>query len=303
MMKKTILITGISGVLGGNLVKGILEQTDYNIISLTANVRDVKAEFKDKRIVHLNREDWFNKIDRNIDISTFINCGFPRTSNPLYLAKGINSMESLIKRALQLNVKNIINISSQSVYSQRKKKAADELTEVCPESLYGMTKYSVEKIIDLLCEKNKEINYSHIRLGSLVNSEFKNRMPHKFMEQALNNKPIQVNGSNLNMSYLHVNDAVNAILSMLHKDNFKWGKVYNLGSDKSYLVKDIANTIKLFLRKTENRQVEVILSENESKFNNLVDSTLFFNDFNWRPTIYLEEFLSEAYKSITSNYK
>jgi len=297
MTKKTILLTGVSGVLGENIVTQILKNTDYNIIGLTGNITDMREKFNTKRVLLLDRDNWFNIIDKKSYIDTFINCGFPRTSDPTMLAKGLEDIEILINNVIKLNVKNIINISSQSVYSQKKTEAATELTEVCPESLYGMTKYSVEKIIDLLC-KQKDINYTHIRLGSLVSLDLKNRMTYKFMDQAFNNQPIYVNALNLNMSYLHVSDASNAILNMLYKDNFNWKKIYNLGSAKSYLVKEIASTVKDFLERKENKHVEVVLAYNEDIFNNLVDSTLFFNDFDWKPSFGLEDILLEVYEAL-----
>src|SRR5699024_7871486 len=128
MTKKTILLTGVSGVLGENIVTQILKNTDYNIIGLTGNITDMREKFNTKRVLLLDRDNWFNIIDKKRYIDTFINCGFPRTSDPTMLAKGLEDIEILINNVIKLNVKNIINISSQSVYSQKKTEAATELT-------------------------------------------------------------------------------------------------------------------------------------------------------------------------------
>lgn len=297
MTKKTILLTGVSGVLGKNIVTQILKKTDYNIIGLTANISPMKEKFNTKRVLLLDRVNWFNIIDKKTHIDTFINCGFPRTSDPTMLTKGIEDTEILINNVIKLNVKNIINISSQSVYSQKKTEAATELTEICPESLYGMTKYSVERIIDLLC-KQENINYSHIRLGSLVSLDFKNRMTYRFVELAFNNKPLQVKSSNLCMSYLHVDDATNALLKMLQNDSFKWKKVYNLGNSEIFKVDILAELIEEKMKLKESKEVEVKLESENFIHNNTLNSSLFSQDFDWRATVFLKDMIEESYEHI-----
>src|SRR5699024_5690965 len=232
-MKETILITGVSGVLGGKLLSKLIQTGEYNIIGLTSSPELVKANLQEGKseVTLLDRRNWYQQIDKGVKITTFINCGFPRTSNPTELAEGIVDIIDLIKKSISINVKNIINISSQSVYSQKKDEAATEDIKVCPESLYGMTKYSVEKAIDLLCEY-QQVNYSHLRLGSLVNLDFKNRMTYKFVEKGLKGEEIEVDGEDLEVSYLHVDDAVEGIMKMIKSSSKKWRRIYNLGSDE-----------------------------------------------------------------------
>lgn len=297
MTKKTILLTGVSGVLGENIVTQVLDNTDYNIIGLTTKVTQMKESFKNNRVLFLDRSNWFNTIDKSVLIDTFINCGFPRTSNPLVLAKGLEDIETMIKNVLKLNVKNIINISSQSVYSQKKKESATELTDMCPESLYGMTKYSVERIITLLC-KQKEVNYTHIRLGSLVSLDFKNRMTYKLVELAFNNKPLQVKSPNLYMSYLHVDDASDALLKMLQNDSFRWQKVYNLGNPEIFKVEELAELIKEQMMLKESIEVKVKLENENFIHNNTLNSALFSHDFDWDARVYLKDMIEESYEYI-----
>jgi|SRR5699024_5026429 len=295
MTKKNVLLTGISGVLGRNIVFKILNNTNFNIIGLTADIGNSKFIFDNDRVLLLDRNNWFNTIDKDINIDTFINCGFPRTSDPSLLAKGIEDIEVLVKNVIKLKIKKIINISSQSVYSQKKAAAATESTKISPESLYGMTKYSVERMISALCKAVKDIDYSHIRLGSLVNLEFKNRMTYKFIEQAFNDKPLQVNSDNLIMSYLHVNDAAEALVKMLQSDSSNWNNVYNLGNSERFRVDELAIFVKEQMQLKENKNVDVNISNEDIIHNNTLDSTSFYKDFNWYPTILIKDMINEAY--------
>lgn len=298
MTKKTILLTGVSGVLGRNIIFKILNNTDFNVIGLTTNIESLKELFDNNRVSLLDRNNWINTINKKNKIDIFINCGFPRTSDSLLLAKGIDDIEELIKNVINLKVKKIINISSQSVYSQKKTEAATELTDVRPESLYGMTKYSVERIISMLCTSAKDIDYCHIRLGSLVNMDFKNRMTYKFIEQALNDQSLQINSNNLTMSYLHVNDAADALMKVSQSDSSKWRNLYNLGNEEIFNVKYLGQLVKEQIRLKESKEVRIKLGNEKTIHNNTLNSSKFYYDFNWSPNVFLKDMIEESYECI-----
>src|SRR5699024_3411692 len=144
---KTILVSGASGLLGNELVNQLLNERNYKIIALTSQKHKLVDQFNGKNILVLQINDWVEEIDSDVKIDTFINCAFPRSSDPGQLAQGLKFTENIISDAVSLNVKSIINISSQSVYSQKEKAVIDESLTVAPESLYGMAKYACERIV------------------------------------------------------------------------------------------------------------------------------------------------------------
>lgn len=283
MSNKTILVSGASGFLGKELVQQLLEE-NYRTIALTSKPKELIKYFGNQsKFIALNINNWTKKIDKNIDIHLFINCAFPRSSKPDQLAEGLDFTEKIIKDAINLGIKNIVNISSQSVYSQKDKSTPDENSEVAPESLYGMAKYASERIVTVLCENSGKINYSNIRLASLTGNELEARMTNKFVKIAINGGTITVNGKGQKVSYLEVRDAASALIAMINKDPDTWKTIYNLGNHHYYSVLDIVETINEVAKKYSVPGINIDLKNKKDDFNNLINSELFYLDFNWKP--------------------
>lgn len=284
-LSATILVSGASGFLGHELVTQLLENDFLNVIAITSKKKELVTEFEGKsnlKVLHI--DNWSEEIDKIRPIDTFVNCAFPRSSDPKQLAKGIVFTEKIIKEALELKVKNIINVSSQSVYSQKSKSLTDETANVVPESLYGMAKYASERIVETICESsNQKVAYSNIRLASLSGLEFEVRMTNRFVKRALAGQPIVINGGDQLISYLEVRDAAAALIAMINKDSKLWKPIYNLGNYESCTVMDLAETVKKTALKHSINKVKLEVNKGQQSFNNLIDSTLFYNDFDWKP--------------------
>src|SRR5699024_2306702 len=96
------------------------------------------------------------------------------------LATSFNFTIDMIDRMSTINCAYMINISSQSVYSQQGDAFPTEKTKVSPENLYGMTKYAIEKMCELKCKENN-MNIINVRLGSLAGPKFNERMINRFI--------------------------------------------------------------------------------------------------------------------------
>src|SRR5699024_4975304 len=234
---------------------------------------------------------------RNIKVDTLINCAFPRTSKPEELAQGIPFTERLITDSINFGIENIINISSQSVYTQKQKEDVTEKSAVQPESLYGMTKYACERVVSILCETN-DVNYSNIRLGSLVSIELTSRMTNRFIENALNNKKITIDKNNIDISYLHVKDAANALVFMINKFDKKWKNIYNLGTFEKYSLNELTSLINKYLREKNESFLEYNLKDNTNSYNNFIDSSIFYKEFDWKPSITITQIIDDIYISM-----
>lgn len=283
MIKKTVLVSGASGFLGKQLIKQLIESKNYYIVGLTSRPDALINTFESRSdFTVLNVNNWTEKIEKDLDI--LINCAFPRSSDPRQLAVGLDFTEKLIKDAINFNIHSIINISSQSVYSQKDKSSPDETADVAPESLYGMAKYAAEKLVASLCEgSSNTVNYSNIRLASLTGIELEARMTNKFVKRAINGEKITVNGRGQKVSYLEVRDAASALLSMLKKDSSTWENVYNLGNYRYCSVLEIAEEVNNVAKKYNIPEIEIDLKEGQDDFNNLLNSSLFYEDFDWKP--------------------
>lgn len=297
----TILVSGASGFLGSELLKQLIEDGNYNVIAISSKKESLITKFgSSPQFKVIRREDWKNEIDQDIKIDILVNCAFPRSSDPEQLAKGLVYTENLIRESIDLNIKKIINISSQSVYSQKEKSLADEKTPIIPESLYGMTKYSSERIIAVLCENsNDKVFFSNIRLGSLSGVGLKARMTNRFVKHALKGQPIIINGGNQKVSYLDVRDAASALIAMMNKDSSLWNQVYNLGNYDYCTVLELAEIVKDVAKEYTIDNVKLEIREEESNFSNLINSELFYNDFKWRPYYTIELMVKELFEYYT----
>jgi|SRR5699024_1850195 len=296
---KTILVSGSSGLLGHELITQLLHNTNYKVIALTSQTDQLKKQFTDEKLTVLNINSWFEHVDKN-QVDVFINCAFPRSSKPDELAQGLEFTEDIVNKAISGGIKGIINISSQSVYSQKEKDRTDEKAEISPESLYGMAKYASERIIASLCEK-ENINYSNIRLASLTGLDFDVRMTNRFVKMAIDGETITINGGDQLISYLEVRDAAEALIKMLEVDECEWEKQYNLGNNNSFSLKELIEIIKSTGNKYGINNIEVIYKEGNSNFNNLVVSDLFYQEFNWKPKYSVKEMVEELFKKIINS--
>ncbi|GAB2538034.1 NAD-dependent epimerase/dehydratase family protein [Gracilibacillus alcaliphilus] len=294
---KTVIVSGASGFLGKQLVKQMVRKNEYNVVALTSNANKLKSEIGTEENLNIYIINEFLKtIDGLSENDVFINCAFPRSSDPSKLAKGIEFTEEIIQKMIKKGIRNIINISSQSVYSQKTKTNTDETTQVVPESFYGMTKYATERIVAATCELiDFKINYSNIRLASLTGNELEARMTNRFVKNALSNKSIIINGGNQKISYLDVRDAAEALIQMLNVDPNQWNNVYNLGNHYYFTVLELAETVKQQAADLLGREVKLEITEGNDDFNNLINSSQFYNDFNWRPVYDMPSIVTDLF--------
>lgn len=292
MKKKTVLVSGASGFLGKELISQLLNG-NYPTIALTSNPEELKKTFNNKgNLTIININKWTDLLDDNGKIDVLINCAFPRNLEPEQLAAGLDFTENLIKDAIKKDITNIVNISSQSVYSQKNKSTPDELSIVAPQTLYGLAKYASEKIVSIICE-NANINYSNIRLASLNGIGLEARMTNKFVKLAIKGGKVTIDGTGQKVSYLYVKDAASALITMINQNPENWRKTYNLGSYHYESVLGIAETVNKIAKQYLLPGLQIELKSGQGNFNNLINSSAFYSDFRWKPKYNIQLIVDE----------
>lgn len=288
-MIEKILVTGANGLLGSEIIK-LLRENKYDVIGVA------RSEILSSGVEIITYED-IKKLDTNDVVYKVIHCAFPRSSDFKKLALGIDFTTKLISDLKRLNPSCVINISSQSVYNQNDTNIPDELSEVNPSNIYGLSKYFSENLFNSAFE-NTETVVSNIRLASLMGIDFNIRMPNKFVGKALNEEEITISKGTQKISYLDVRDASMALMKMLLSDCSNWKNVYNLGNESYFSLSDLIQEVKSHMKNPENIKVNII--EEESNFSNLIDSKEFMEEFKWQPhydiTLFVEELFKNAYK-------
>lgn len=291
--KKNILITGATGYLGRNLVGEILLKygNDFDVWALSRDKQKVNSIFGDK-VISFDISDFEKGILSMGNVDILLHAGFARPHcTTTETAESIVFSTSILTKAFQNQVANIINISSQSVYGQGSEIPWNENTEINTSTVYSTAKYSIEQLVEGLQKLYPHINVTSIRLGALtggakglVNIDLLSKM----VSKVLQGKDINVMGGNQIMERLDIRDAVTGIVSVLKNTDKKWNPVYNLGSGKQYSLIEIAEEIKQCAKELGyTTDLEKQDSDNQLKFG--LDIELFKKDFSWQPEYSLKD--------------
>jgi dTDP-4-dehydrorhamnose reductase len=160
MSKKSVLITGANGYLGGSLVNALSK--NFNVTPTSARP-DSENTFKGLNLINLNETKLFID-EHNFDV--IINCAGQ---------KNISLCEAKTKIAYDVNyriVENLVSskkpgcqflqISSDYVYSGNKKEPAPETHGLDPDTAYGLSKAMAELYCGLLDESTQIVRVAGV---------------------------------------------------------------------------------------------------------------------------------------------
>lgn len=281
-----IVVTGAGGFLGRELVSQLVECNKYNVFALTSSKDELENYFAgNAKVIVFDRDVLFRqniKIDKT-DI--LINCAFPRSADK-DLADGMEYVKNVLESAVQNRIGAVINISSQSVYSPKRNRPANEGEKVQLTSMYAVGKYATELLTQSICQ---EIPYTNIRLASLIGPGFDQRVTNKLVDIALDKKNLLIKTGKQYWGFLDVEDAARGIKSLLKVPLNKWRKIYNLGSNNAYTMLEIAQMIKKVLKETYDIEISINTEVAESEQSSALDSMSIQQDTGYTPQISLEE--------------
>ena len=296
---RVIVLTGASGFLGRNLLSA-LDGEGARIITVTS-----KSENELLDLCSLKNKDTLQdvcsprdrqSISRALRRADFlINCAFPRSSEGAELAMGLEFTSWLFEEAASQGARAVVNISSQSVYSQHRTEPATEETPVCPESSYAVAKYATELMLNTSC---KSIPHTSIRLASLIGPGFDQRVVNKMAHKALTDGRVIVLNCESHFGYLDYLDATAGILALVHGHQSQWKTVYNLGPINSVTLEDVAKTIKSCAIERDKKVLLDISNTNEGVINTSLDSSRFYKSFEWIPQISLRKSINRIMNDI-----
>lgn len=293
---KNILITGANGILAKKLIEKFNDDDNYKVIASSRNIPNL---LHSNEINYIKNEDL---ITTNIlkDVDIIINTAFPRSENTEELYSAMQFFECLVLKAIEEEVKGIINISSQSVYGSCRENPSFEINNLHPENNYAITKIACESIGWALT-KNSLTKLTNIRLASLIGTEYSQRVINKMIQNAYNTHKIEVYNDKNILGYLDVEDAVNGLYEFVKNSTLKnWKPVYNFGQKYQNLasLKKIAQIIRN-LFKIINFEIESNINETENAdISCLMDSRCFYDDSNWEPNIPIENTIQRIFQQL-----
>ena len=290
-MRKVVL-TGAGGFLGSHLLAELVGRGDEvcavsskSAAQLLSSAGAGGADLSLLKVI--GHDDWNGLAAEISDADVLVNCAFPRNVDGYQLADGMDYLQRVFAIAGASQVGAVVNISSQSVYSQTRTEPAREDTPVCLESKYAVAKYASEQLLEAYCADKPHTN---IRLASLIGPGFDQRVVNKMAKKALAGEELLVLENGSQFAYLDVRDAVSGLLALCASKPSEWLRVYNLGPDGCVNLTEIANLVlhEANVAYGELSGVQVKPSEDAPTSSEL-DSALFKSSFDWTQVVGLSD--------------
>ena len=267
---KYILITGGQGYIGFTTLLKLLNDNKKVIIV----DKRFNNKIKNKNLIKLqvgicDYKKFYEKIKKyKIDLiyhfAAEISVAESEKKPLKYFKNNVIGTNNVIKILAEKKIKKIIYSSTCAVYKETKFFKVNENHIIQPKSIYGITKYMGEKLIEKNSKKNK-YNYIILRYFNVVGAEEKIQSGplirgSLFKELSTNivNKKFYINifGKNFKTSdgyarrdFIDVNDLVDLHL-LASKKFYKKNLILNLGYGLTYSVKQIVDIFSKLIGKT-----------------------------------------------------
>jgi UDP-glucose 4-epimerase len=234
-----ILVTGAHGFIGwhvvhallndGHTVRPIDKKSDSRMWSggILADILDEKRmdeifeAFKPQSVIHLAAQP---SLQASIqDPANDIKINYLGTINIVNLAK-------------KHDAKRIVFASTSAVYAPHTSGVYSEVSEIGPQTPYGISKYAAEQFI-----RNSGLSYIILRLGNVYGPRQvplgENQLIPRALAHVFQNEPFFINGDgNQKRDFVYVSDVVDAFLKAV--ENKRIG-TYNISIGASYSVNEV----------------------------------------------------------------
>ena len=280
-MKPSILITGSQGYIGKALVSKLTSR-NYDVIEFDISIGlDINTE------TDLNR--YLNDVDIVVNLAALGDLYDVMEDPDKGYKVNVIGAEKIGKACLEKNIE-LIHVSTCCVYGNQNCSIITEETYPQPTDIYAIQKLQSEiclmKMIDL------GLRLSIARLGTVYGGFMRpSQVMHRFIAQNLRGEPIVIHGDgNQERVYTYIDDAVNGLIQLI--DNEKHHVIYNICSEKSYSVKEIAENIE----KITGSPFETIFIEDRPGqiYYQTIKAERMVNDFLWFATTSLQEGLLDS---------
>jgi len=259
----SILVTGATGLIGHHLCKRLVSE-GYQVIGLvhnrfnpltnalfkSGNFKTYTGDIREASVPYVAIRR--NKIKTVFHTAAHV----PYTPNKDLVGVNVRGTLNLLNAAYLNDVEEFIYASSMSVYSSPPSYLpVDEVHPTQPSTVYGMTKLASELSCSACVDSMKVTILRYAGVYG-VGSE-KNRVVNKFIQCALNNQPIAIDGDgNQSSDFVYVDDVVQGIYLAWKK---QVSGVYNIGSGQETTIKELAELI----IELTNSKSEIVLNRNE----------------------------------------
>jgi UDP-glucose 4-epimerase len=253
----TFLVTGATGFLGSALTERLLNN-GYKVIGTGRREKGFLSDeiLGNENFTFLKADlsgDCSDSLRRfNVDGIFHLASQQPSFSNLAYgdFYKGnVETALSLINFTKVKKLKFIVYTSTGSIFGrQPNEKYINENSRPTPTTYYGLTKYIVERLLDIEL-KNTETKVVIIRYPSLFGKSYSGGVVYTYYKSAKKGQNIELYSKGQRYrNLLYVRDAVDILLKVIKNvDKLERFEVFTVGSRNSLRMKEIAQIIKKLL--------------------------------------------------------
>lgn len=294
---QTIFISGITGFIGKNLLRTIVEFKKNNnlnikIVSLSRNPDkffDFHPEFRDLPYLEILEGDiisnkFLHQINQEINYIIHSATGTQEHKNKeegyYWFSTIVQGTYNMLQLAQKNPIENFLYISSGAVYGFNKHSLDDFKEEINIHSLIDKDEHPYKdgkRIAELILQSSlKDKTKLTIVRGFSFYGEYLNSDSHfaiaNFLKLAKEKQDIQINSSGESIrSYLHSSDMIILLYKMLI-NNFH-SEIFNLGGQKHLKIKELAEWIARVKNQediTQSKKLQIRIN------NNLDDKAKFY---------------------------
>lgn len=304
---KNILITGGNGYIGQYLVD-FLKKNNYTVYVTS------RKKINNKNVLYMDLldEKSIHGICKNMDVVIHMaNLDERIIKNNEKDALLANSYAArlLYLDASENNVKKFIYFSTFHVYGKNSGNIYE--TDIpSPLSDYGLTHLFAEKYLEQL-SKNSDTKVDIIRLTNGIGVPFKTDkwylVLNDFCKTVYETGKIVLKSNGLNIrDFISIKDVVSAVDTVIKNDSENCCEIYNLSTEKTYSIRELAYKVKEIYEKKYNKRADIIIptvtQDEIDMVKPLFVSSEKIKKLGWKPRYSLENVIKEIFEYLNASY-
>jgi len=302
-MINNVLITGVAGFIGSNLLDYLLKQTKWKITGIdnlsTGSEDNIKHQIGNSRFNFIKKKCSEIKSIKEFDC-IFHLAALPRIQPSFDLIKdhveanlleGIHLIELMVK---ENHYPRIVYSGSSAIYGNPKKIPTDESEGINCMNPYAFQKYEFEKYLELISDRYP-LNYVTLRYFNPYGPRSYNPKnpfnPYSsvvgiFLNKWKEGKPLLITGDGLQKrDFIHIYDLTDAnYKASIHTE--KLNTCFNIGNSTTLSVLDLAKMISDKYEFISKREGEADIT--------FADITKAKNILGWMPVHNLRDYIDKA---------
>jgi len=255
-MNKTILITGVGGLLGSRLADWIIDNTEHKVIgvddfsggyleNVNPRVNLYSYDLKELKYVDLMFKE--NKIDIVYHMAAYAAEGLSPFMRKHNYENNLIASTNLITSSIKYNIERFVFTSSMAVYGDIHTPPFNEELLPTPIDPYGIAKYAVEQDLEVAARQHG-LNYTVVRPHNFYgrNQNIWDRYRNVlgiWMYQIMNNmRPTIFGDGEQKRAFSYIDDALEPLWKASQSDKCI-GETINLGGIKEYTINDACDVL------------------------------------------------------------